>query len=153
MVGRCGPVHWSSLVGCGGVGSRSGDVGSRGRSIGSRGVGGLGSVGRIGRLTGVHNIGDVAAVSIAHLIVDSLKTTVGQGDGIRPGGGVAVPLLTRVNLHAVVVVHGVVVGVDGGLVVGGSRGGVAVAGCVVGESHSGDGGEKNDDLKRMKTIS
>jgi hypothetical protein len=152
MVDRGWPVHRSSLVGCGGVGSRRGDVGSRGSSIGSRGVGRLGSVGRIGRLTGVDNIGDVAAVSIAHLVVDSLQATVGKGDGIGAGGGVAVPLFAGVDLHAVVVVHGVVVGVDGGLVVGGGRGGVTVAGCVIGESHSGDGGENNDDLQIMRTT-
>ena len=142
MVHRGRPVQRCSLVGSRGVGSRSRDVRSRG--VGSRGVGRLGISG-IGRLTGVHNIGDVAAVGVSDLVVDGLQTTVGERHGVGAGGGVAVPLLAGVELGAVVIVHGVVVGVDGGLVVGG-RGGVAVPGCVIG---GGDGGQSknNEDLR------
>jgi hypothetical protein len=158
MVDRGRPV-WGRGVGSGGR-----DVGSRG--VGSGGVGRL-HIRRIGGLTSVDHVGDVAAVSVVHLIVDRLQATVGQGDRVGAGGGVAVPLLTGVDLHAaVVVVHGVVVGVHGRLVVGrswgvggsrgvagGSRGvggsggvaggsrGVAVAGRIISIGHSGDGGE------------
>jgi hypothetical protein len=102
-------------------------VGSRGRNVGSRGIG-SGGVGRlhirrIDGLTSVDHIGDVAAVSVVHLIVDRLETTVGQGHRVGTGGGVTVPLLAGVDLHAVVVIgHGVVVGVHGWLVVGRSWG-------------------------------
>ncbi len=61
-------------------------------------------------------------------------------------------MFAGVDLHAVVVVHAVVVGVHGGFVVGRGGGGVgrgvAVAGCVVGDSESSDsGGKNNEDLK------
>ena len=121
----------------------------------SRGVGRLAVGSGIGRLPGVHNIRNIAAVSVRHLVIDRLQTTVRQNDGIRAGGGVAVPLFAGVDLHAVVVVHAVVVGVDGGLVVGRGVGrggggvgrGVAVAGCVISDGQSGDGGKNNEDLK------
>ncbi len=121
MVDGCRSV-WGRGVGSGGrdVGSRG--VGSGGRDVGSRGVGSGGVGRRIGGLTSVDHIGDVAAVSVVHLIVDRLETTVGQGHRVGTGGGVAVPLLTGVDLHAAVVVHGVVVGVHGRLVVGRSWG-------------------------------
>ena len=79
-------------------------------------------------------------------------------------------MLTGVDLDTVVVVDGVVVGVDGRLVIGrllvggggvgsGSRGvggggrGVAVAGCVVSGGHSGDGGENYEGLNtNFKTF-
>jgi hypothetical protein len=147
MISRGRPVQGSRLVGSRGVGRGS-------RDVGSRGVGRL-AVGGIGRLTGVHNIRNIAAVGVRHLVIDRLQTTVRQNDGIRAGGGVAVPLFAGVDLHSVVVVHAVVVGVDGGLVVGRGVGrggggvgrGVAVAGCVISDGQSGDGGKNNEDLK------
>ncbi len=148
MISRGRPVQGSRLVGSRGVGRGSRDVGSRG--VGRLAVGG----GGIGRLTGVHNVRNIAAVSVRHLVIDCLQTTVGKDDGIRTGGGVAVPLFAGVDLHSVVVVHAVVVGVDGGFVVGRGVGrgggvgrGVAVAGSVVSDGQSGDGGKNNEDLK------
>ena len=142
MISRGRPVQGSRLVGSRGVGRGSRDVGSGG--VGRLAVGG----GGIGRLPGVHNIRNIAAVGVRYLVTDRLQTTVGKDDGIRAGGGVAVTLFAGVDLHAVVVVHAVVVGVDGGLVVGRGVGrGVAVAGCVIGDSKSGDGGKNDEDLK------
>jgi hypothetical protein len=149
-------VHWSGPVERGRlVGSR--DVGSWGRDVRSRGVGSR-SVGRlrvsgVNGLPGVHHIGDVAAVGVVHLVVDGLEAAVGKGDRVGAGGGVAVALLAGVDLDAVVVVHGVVVGVDSRLVVGGgccvgrSRG-IAVARGVVGGGQSGD--SKNNESLNIK---
>jgi len=158
LVHRDGLVHGSRLVhrgliggrgvGSGGrdVGSRSRDVGSRGRSVGgSRSVGGLAVGGGISSLTGVHNIRDKAAVGVPNRVADRLQATVGQDHRVGAGGRGAVALLAGVYLHAVVVVHGVVVGVDGGRVIGG--GGVAVAGCVVGDGDGGRGGKNDENLQ------
>ena len=130
-------------VGGGNIGSRGGDVGSRG--VGSRGVGWL-AVGGIDGFAGVHNVGHIAAVGVRHVVVHGLQAAVGQNDGVGTGGGVAVALLAGIDLDAVVVVHGVVVGVDGGRIVGwllvgvGRRVvGVAVEGSVVGNGQGGDG--------------
>jgi hypothetical protein len=139
-----------------GVGSGGRDVGSRGRGVGRLAVGGVGG------LTSIDNISHVAAVGVGHLVVDGLEAAVGEGHRVGAAGGVAVTVLTSVDLYAVVVVHGVVVGVDGrgivgGLLVGGrgvgSRGGdvgsggrgVAVARGVV-SSSQGSQGQDNEDL-------
>ena len=123
-------------VGGGDVGSRG--VGSGSRYVGGRGVGWL-AVGGIDGFAGVHNVGHIAAVGVRHVVVHGLQAAVGQNDGVGTGGGVAVALLAGIDLDAVVVVHGVVVGVDGGRIVGwllvgvGRRVvGVAVEGSVVG---------------------
>ena len=113
--------------------------------VGGRGVGRLGIGGGIGRLAGIHNIGDIAAVGVRHLVVDGLEATVGQRHRVGADGGVAVPLLPGVDLDAVVVVNAVVVGVHRRLVVYGG-GGVAVERAVVGNGHSGEGGKSDDDL-------
>ena len=139
-------------VGGGDVGSRG--VGSGSRYVGGRGVGWL-AVGGIDGFAGVHNVGHIAAVGVRHVVVHGLQAAVGQNDGVGTSGGVAVALLTGVDLDAVVVVYSVVVGVDGGRIVGwllvgvgrsggvSRSGGVAVVGSVIGGSQGGDG--QNDE--------
>ena len=146
-------------VGGGDVGSRG--VGSGSRYVGGRGVGWL-AVGGIDGFAGVHNVGHIAAVGVRHVVVHGLQAAVGQNDGVGTGGGVAVALLAGIDLDAVVVVHGVVVGVNGrriigrllvggggigrgGGVGGGSRG-VAVTGCVI-SGRQGSDGQNNEDLR------
>ena len=105
-------------------------------------------------LSGVGNIGNVSTVGISNLVVDGLDPAVGKVDGVGSGGGVTVTVLAGVEGGAGVVIgHGVVVSVDGGLVsvdggglVGGGRG-VPVPGGVVSGGHSGEG-ENDEDLKQ-----
>jgi hypothetical protein len=169
MVPRSGPVGRGIGRGAGDVGSRSrgrdiwgrsGDVGGRGRDVGSRcwGIGGL-CVGWIGGLSSVDHISNIAAVGISHLVVDGLEAAIREGHRVGAGSGVAVSLLTCIDLDAVIVVYTIVVGIDGWLVigwllvgvggsrsVGGSSRGVAVVRHIISSSQSGEG-ENNDDLQ------
>merc|ERR1719278_1371238 len=96
MVGGGSMVDWGGFVGWGGV------IGSRLWVL---------SLARVGHL------GNVSAVGISHVVVDSLDPAVGEVDGVGAGGGVAVAgLVGAESSLAVVVGHGVDVGVDGGLV-------------------------------------
>ena len=64
----------------------------------------------------VADIGHISAVGVSHVVVDVLDPAVGQGHAVGAAGGVAVPLLLLPKVGAAVVVgHGVLVGVDGGL--------------------------------------
>ena len=88
---------------------------SLGRLVGSGGslVGGGGR--GVGSLTGVGNIGDVTGGGVSNGVGHGLDSAVGKVDGVAAAGGVAVSVLTGLELGAgVVVSNGVVVGVDGG---------------------------------------
>ena len=94
----------------------------------------------VGRDSGVGDLGNVAAVSVGG-VGDGLGPAVGQGHGVGAGGGVAVTVLLLAEVGAaVVVVDGVLVGVDRGLVVHGLGG-------VLANSGGDDEGEDDGDLK------
>ena len=89
----------------------SGVMGHGSSVVGDRGILGLSRVG---------HISNVSAVGVGNVVVDMLDPAVGQVDGVGAGGGVAVTVLLGVEPGARVVVgNGVVVGVDGGLLIGG----------------------------------
>jgi hypothetical protein len=85
--------------------SRSGSI-SRGC-----GIGGL-AVCRVGSLSRVRNISDIASVSVIHLIVDSLGPSIRKSHRVGASSGIAISLLTSVELGTIVVIHSIVVGID-----------------------------------------
>ena len=141
---------------------------SVGKGSGAGSVGWLSrGIGRLGRSVGlgvstVCDIGDVARVVVGNGVGHGLDAAVGKKDMVLAVGGITVPSLVVAEVDAVVVVEdlvaisvvgggrlimgGFVCG-TGGLVGGGRRGWpVGSGGWVVGESHSGESSESNNDL-------
>ena len=109
------------------------------RSVSNNWGVGNGGSGSIGGHALVGHVGDVATVSISHVVVDVLDPAVGQGHPVGAAGGVAVTLLVLTEVGAAVVVgHAVLVGVDGGAVGGGVGGGGGV-----GHSNRGVGDDRS----------
>ena len=138
-----------------GVSNNRGSVDSMGNNGGMVSGGGVGDNGG-SSVVGLSLIGHISniAIIVVGMVLDVLDPAVGKVDGVGSGGGVTVTVLAGVEGGAGVVIgHGVVVSVDGGLVsvdggglVGGGRG-VPVPGGVVSGGHSGEG-ENDENLKQ-----
>ena len=124
-------INRGGLVGRGGLVSR-GRLVSGGRLVGGGSFVGSGSGGVL-CLAGVGHISNISAVGIVNLVVDSLSSAVGKSDTVGAGGGVAVSVLSGLEVGTGVIVgNGVSVSVNGGLVIFGLSGVVGgLDGCVV----------------------
>jgi hypothetical protein len=142
LVGWGRSISWSRSVGRGRGISRCRGV-SR-----SRGIGRL-AVSRVGSLASVDNIGNVATVGIIHLVVDGLGPAVRKSHRVGAAGGIAITVLTSIELGAIVVIHSVVVGIDWRRIIGwllvcrvgwsiGRSRGIAILGSIVSHSQGSD---------------
>ena len=131
----------------GSVGHSNGSMGHSHGAVGNNGGMGHSRSGSVGGDTVIGDIGDIAASSVSHVVVDGLSAAVGQGHGVGAGGGVAVPVLVLGKVGAaVVVVHAVLVGVHGGLVVDDGGGGV------LGQGTGNQGRQNKGDLQNKSNC-
>ena len=131
----------------GSVGHSNGSMGHSHGAVGNNGGMGHSRSGSVGGDTVIGDIGDIAASSVSHVVVDGLSAAVGQGHGVGAGGGVAVPVLVLGKVGAaVVVVHAVLVRVHGGLVVDDGGGGV------LGQGTGNQGRQNKGDLQNKSNC-